>query len=355
MGHDHQHDHDHGHEDCGCGHDHSHDHGHDHDHGHGHDHHDHEHSHEAPASGAVRILYIDPIAGAAGDMFLGALVDAGADFDRLKADLSKLNVPGFDLVRSTVKRQSIAGTKVDVVVTDNETHRHLGDLVGIIGAANLPDEVKENSLKALFALAQAEAEAHRVPLHDVHLHEVGGLDCLVDIVGTCLAIHQLGVAHVISGPVALGTGTVACAHGRMPVPAPGTLAILKNFPVRKTQNEGEMTTPTGAALLVALAHPTLAPLVMVPKRIGYGAGTKDKREIANLLRVVVAETTRQFLPAELVADHGHDHHHVHDHDDDCCGHDHSHDHEGCDHEHGECKHDHHHHDGHDHGHHHHAH
>lgn len=356
MAHDHpSHAHDHEHHD------------HDHDHSHDHDHHHHDHDHaEVPPTTAVKILYIDPVAGASGDMFLGALVDVGADFDKLKADLAKLNVPGFDLVRSATTRQSIAGTKIDVVVNDEpQPHRHLGDLVGIIGAANLPDGVKETALQALYALAQAEAEAHRVPLHDVHLHEVGGLDCLVDIVGTCLALDQLGVDYVLSGPVSLGTGTVACAHGRMPVPAPGTLAILKDFPVRKTQNEGEMTTPTGAALLATLAFPTLAPLVMTPRRIGYGAGTKDKREIANLLRVVLADTTRQFLPAEMLAlEHegdccGHDH----DHDHGCCGHDHDHEHGGCGHdhhhdhdhkhEHGCCGHDHDH--DHEHKHHHHEH
>jgi hypothetical protein len=302
----------------------------------------------APIAGLhhpVKIALIDPIAGASGDMFLGALVDLGVDFEQLKSGLAELKVPGFELRRETVTRHSIAGTKVDVVVEDDpNVHRHLGDLVAIIGGANLPDPVKRNALKALYALAQAESEAHRVDLHEVHLHEVGGLDCLVDIVGTCLGMHLLGVDYIFSGPVSLGTGTVSCAHGKMPVPAPGTLAILKNFPVRKTTLEGEMTTPTGAALIATLAIPMLAPLVMVPRKIGYGAGTKDKAQIANLLRLVLADSSTQFLPAEVLRkeiahdhSHGHDHHHAldHDHGHECgegCGHDHSHDH-GHDHKH----------------------
>jgi uncharacterized protein (TIGR00299 family) protein len=341
MGHDHgHHHHDHEHEhgpDCGCGHSHEHDHDHEYDHHHAGEH---AHEHEPAPAGAqpktIRILYIDPIAGASGDMFLGALVDVGADFDHLQAELAKLKVPGFKLTRNQTTRQSIAGTKIDVVVADEpHPHRHLGDLVSIIGAANLSDTVKSNSLKALYTLAQAESEAHRVPLHEVHLHEVGGLDCLVDIVGTCIALEHLQVEYVFSGPVSIGTGTVGCAHGNMPVPAPGTLAILKDFPVRRTLNEGEMTTPTGAALLKTLATPVLAPFVMTPKAIGYGAGTKEKREVANLLRLIVAETLPPFLPRQATAqvhqadthDHGHSHHHhdhTHDHDHD---HRHSHDHQ----------------------------
>jgi len=252
---------------------------------------------EPVASGTVTFLYIDPVAGAAGDMFLGALVDLGADFDALEAELKKLKVPGFALKRTAVKRQTIAGTKVDVEVDDvPQPHRHLGDLVAIIGAAPLAERVKQRSLKVLYKLAQAEADVHRMPLHEVHLHEVGGLDCLVDIVGTCVALELLGIDRIISGPVSLGTGMVMCAHGAMPVPAPGTLAILKDFPVRKTTLEGEMTTPTGAALIAALATGTTAPLQMKPLRVGYGAGTKDKKEIANLLRVILAETESRRLP-----------------------------------------------------------
>lgn len=289
--HDHQHTHEHDHEG-----DHGHHH---HHHGDGEHHHHHEHSHgeEAKKSSIVRFLYIDPVAGAAGDMFLGALVDLGVDFDALSKGLAALNVPGFRLTRHAVKRHTIAATKVDVEVEDvPHPHRHLGDLLGIIAKADLPERVKTDAGKVLTRLAEAESAAHRMPIEKVHLHEVGGLDCLVDVVGTCLALELLGIDLLVSGPVTLGTGSVACAHGRMPVPAPGTLRILQDFPVRKTNFDGEMTTPTGAAIIAALARPAVAPLVYTPLRIGYGAGTKDKPELANMLRLVLAETAPVYLP-----------------------------------------------------------
>lgn len=230
-------------------------------------------------------------------MFLGALVDLGVDFEALTASLEKLAVPGFALRRTATKRHTIAATKVDVIVEDvPHPHRHLKDLLAIIGKADLPGRVRQRSEKVLTLLAEAESAAHRMPIEKVHLHEVGGLDCLVDVVGTCLCLELLDIDTIVSGPVTVGTGTVACAHGRMPVPAPGTLRILQDYPIRKTITEGEMTTPTGAALIAALATPVIAPIVMTPRAIGYGAGTKDKKEIANMLRVVVAEAPASSLP-----------------------------------------------------------
>lgn len=291
-GHSHGHDDDHHH--------HHHDHHHD-EHSHDHHHHDHDHDHvhgegqELP--GLVRFLYIDPVAGAAGDMFLGALVDLGVDFDQLQKSLGKLKIPGFRLTRNETKRHTIAATKVDVVVEDiPHPHRHIGDLLKIVHDADLSERVKTDAGKALMLLAEAESAAHRMPLEKVHLHEVGGLDCLVDIVGTCIGFEMLEVNRIVSGPVTLGTGSVGCAHGRMPVPAPGTLRILQDFPVRKTNFDGEMTTPTGAAIIAALATPAIAPLVHTPLRIGYGAGSKDKPQLANMLRLVLAETAPVYLP-----------------------------------------------------------
>ncbi len=282
-------------------------------HTHEHTHHEHRHEHAKPAGPKqVTILYVDPVAGASGDMFLGALVDLGVDFDQLREGLRALRVPGFELRRSAVKRHTIAATKVDVVVEDVEhPHRHLGDLLAIVDAADLPARVKERSRRVLTLLAEAESQAHNMPVEKVHLHEVGGLDCLVDVVGTCLGLELLGAEHLYSGPVALGTGHVVCAHGRMPVPAPGTVAILKDFPVRKTTFEGEMTTPTGAALLAGLCTGVLSPLTMIPRRVGYGAGTKDKPALANMLRLVLADTETRLLPAGSAgtASHTHSHHH----------------------------------------------
>jgi pyridinium-3,5-bisthiocarboxylic acid mononucleotide nickel chelatase len=265
-------------------------------HDHPHDH-SHDHGHEKPTKGAVKILYIDPIAGASGDMFLGALVDLGVDFRALSGELAKLAVPGFSLEKKSVKRHSIAATKIDVVVDDvKHPHRHVGDLLAIIEKADLADRVKVRAGKVLSRLAEAESVAHRMPVEKVHLHEVGGLDCLVDVVGTCIGLELLDIDHIYSGPVTVGTGVITCAHGKMPIPAPGTLGILKDYPIRKTCLEGEMTTPTGAAIITALAVGTLSPLVMTPRATGYGAGSRDDKQIANMLRLVLADTDYRYLP-----------------------------------------------------------
>jgi len=261
----------------------------------------------------MEILYIDPMAGASGDMFLGALVDLGVDFEELRETLRALNVKGFDLKKSETTRHAIAATKVDVIVEDvPHPHRHLKDLLQIIEASPLTDSVKEKSERVLTRLAEAESAAHNMPLEKVHLHEVGGLDCLVDVVGSVLGIEALGVEEVYSAAVGLGVGFQKCAHGTMPVPVPGTLAILKDFPVRRTDFPYEMTTPTGAALIATLAKPAKAPFSFTPKQIGYGAGTRDPKEVANMLRLIRAE-----IPGHNNQDHDHSHHH----------HDHSHDHQ----------------------------
>lgn len=268
----------------------------------------------------MEILYIDPFAGASGDMFLGALVDLGVDFEALREALRALDVKGFDLRRTEVLRHQIAATKVDVVVEDvPHPHRHLRHLLEIIERAPLASRVQERSAAALTALAEAEARVHRMPVEKVHLHEVGGLDCLVDVVGTVLAVEALGVERVLSAPVSVGSGVVRCAHGVMPVPAPGTLAILEGFPIRRTQVPHEMTTPTGAALLATLAEPIVPSVAMIPRAIGHGAGTRDTPDIANFLRVVRAD-----LIAVGSKGHAHEHHHHHHHDD---SHDHDHPHE----------------------------
>lgn len=292
----------------------------------------------------MKILYFDPQAGVSGDLFLGALVDLGVDFDALTAALASLSIPGFSLKRSATKRHTIAATKVDVVVEDvPHPHRHLPDVVKIINASPLSHEVKEQSVAVLTKLAQAESTVHRMPLQNVHLHEVGGLDCLADVVGTVWAIHELKKTHhiakIYSGPVSVGSGFVKCAHGNMPLPAPGTLGILEGFPIRRTTFPFEMTTPTGAALISTLAEAHTTPMIFTPEAVGYGAGTRDPKEVANLFRVVIAELHQAPSASKHLGTahehehaHSHDHSHDHHHDHDDHGHSHSHDH-GHSHEH----------------------
>lgn len=238
----------------------------------------------------MEILYIDARSGISGDMFLGALVDTGVPFENLREVLLGLDVPGFDLRCSNVKRHCISGKKVDVVVEDvPHPHRHLKDLLAIIDKAPLEDWVTERSSAVLTRLAEAESRIHDIPIEKVHLHEVGGLDCLVDVVGTVAGIRMLGVEAVVTAPISVGTGFVKCAHGTMPVPAPGTLALLEGFPIRRTGIPHELTTPTGAALATTLSRPAPDGMVFTARAVGYGAGTRDMKEAANLLRLIRAE------------------------------------------------------------------
>jgi uncharacterized protein (DUF111 family) len=225
-------------------------------------------------------------------------------------------------------RHQIAATKVDVVVEDvPHPHRHLRHLVEIIEKSRVDPRAKALSIAALTRLAQAEARVHRMPVEKVHLHEVGGLDCLVDVVGSMIGFLALQADGIYSGPVSDGAGFQKCAHGTMPVPVPGTLAILEGFPIRRTDFPFEMTTPTGAAILREIAQPAPIPFTFTPQRTGYGAGTRDPREVANLLRIVLGEVQRlPLIGAPLHTPshahdhaHDHDHHHPHDH-----GHGHSH-------------------------------
>ncbi len=285
-------------------------------------------------SHTVPVLYIDPVCGCSGDMFLGALVDVGADFEALRGMLDRLCLPGFRLEKKQEFRHTIAGTKVDVIVEDApHVHRRAAELISIVERSGLPERVRTRATAVLTRLAQAESLAHRMAPDQVYLHEVGGLDALVDIVGTCCALEILDVSRIYSGPVAVGTGVVRCAHGVMPLPAPGTLAALEGMPVRRTNFNHEMTTPTGAAIIGALAVGFAEPLVMVPTRAGYGAGTSNPREFANLLRVVLCQVPPRLLPAHYHgkpieapqatpgAEHDPDHVHGHNH-----GHDHAHGH-----------------------------
>lgn len=269
----------------------------------------------------MEILYLDPLAGVSGDMFLGALVDLGVNFDEMSKALESLGLDEFKLTQSPTKRHTIAATKVDVHIKDvPHPHRHLPDLVKIIEASPLNDSVKKRSVDVLTKLAAAESKVHRMPIDKVHLHEVGGLDCLVDVVGTVWGLEQLDVEAVVSGPVSVGSGHVKCAHGMMPLPAPGTLAILDQFPIRRTSVPYEMTTPTGAALITTLARPHVKPITLSAQKIGYGAGTRDITEVANLFRIIKAELADQ---SQLSFKHEHSHDHSHDHSH---GHSHTHDH-----------------------------
>ncbi|MBT3270898.1 nickel pincer cofactor biosynthesis protein LarC [Candidatus Poribacteria bacterium] len=236
----------------------------------------------------MRIAYFDCFSGISGDMFLGAMVDAGLDLGDLESELRKLPLEGWELSASDVKRHSIAATKVDVDDNSGEhAHRHLSDIAKIVEESSLDDEIKRCAMRIFTSLADAEAAAHRVTREHIHFHEVGAIDSIVDIVGAATAIHLMGIQEVYASPIPAGRGFVKCAHGLMPLPAPGTMELLKDVPIEPSDIEKELVTPTGAAIISTLASGFGAIPRMTVNAIGYGAGGRDLEQQPNMLRVLV--------------------------------------------------------------------
>jgi hypothetical protein len=234
------------------------------------------------------ICYFDCFAGISGDMTLGALVDAGLPLEDLKRELSKLNVDGFTISAAKVVKNGITGTKVTVTTEEQKAHRHLRHIREILEAGALSESVKRRSLAVFETLAEAEATIHNTTPEKIHFHEVGALDAIVDVVGAVVGLELLGIERLVVSPIGVGTGYVDCQHGRIPVPAPATLEILKGIPLRATGIEAELTTPTGAAIVRTLADEFGPGPDFTPDRIGYGAGQRDL-PIPNLLRIVIGE------------------------------------------------------------------
>jgi hypothetical protein len=233
------------------------------------------------------ILYLDMMAGIAGDMFLGALVDLGVPVDWLKGKLSAV-LDGFDLRTETVFRSHLRAVDLHVDVTDHVTHRHYTHIREMIESADLPDKVRANALTAFKHIAQAESRIHGKDIETVHFHEIGGIDSLVDIIGSFLALDYLGVDQVVATPIPLGSGTIKCAHGTIPVPVPATVAILKGLEVTESDAKTEIVTPTGASIVATLSPQFGGMPDMKIERVGYGAGKRDTgASVPNLLRLVL--------------------------------------------------------------------
>jgi uncharacterized protein (TIGR00299 family) protein len=240
-------------------------------------------------------------AGIAGDMALASLIDAGADIDEVVAGLEGLPVTGWHIEVAKTTRAGVAASqlRVDIDPESDLTERTWGTIRAIIEQApGMPERARTRAQAVFGRLAAAEGRLHGLPPEEVHFHEVGGLDAIVDVVGTCLALESLGVGSVRSGPVALGTGTVRGSHGLLPNPAPAVVELLVGAPVRGAAREEELTTPTGAALLAALAE-SFGPLPSMKIRSsGYGAGSRDLDGRANVLQVVIGDLETE-APAEI--------------------------------------------------------
>jgi len=246
-----------------------------------------------------KILYLDPFSGIAGDMLLGALLDLGLDSARLQQELDKLKLAGCQVGAQRVARGAISAIKVDLEGEhehgqqhahahergQEHAHRSWADIRALIESSDLGNSVKSRSIRVFTKLAEAEGRIHNRPPEQVLFHEVGALDSIVDIVGACAGLELLGIDQIRCGPLALGSGTVKCAHGLLPVPAPATAELLRGLPVRATRVEEELTTPTGAALVAALSS-SFGPMPdMTIEKIGYGAGSRERQAVPNVLRV----------------------------------------------------------------------
>ena len=234
------------------------------------------------------ICYLDAFSGLAGDMLVGAFADAGADRDAISRALAGL-ATGGSIEWDRVQRRGMTATKFRVLITESGKHRHLGGILKMIQAADLPDPAKAASEQVFRVLAEAEAAVHGIAVEKVHFHEVGAVDSISDIVGACLALHMLGIDKIYCSAVNVGSGTVNTEHGILPVPAPATARLLQDRPIYARGPAIELTTPTGAAFVAALAE-SFGPMPpMRVKSIGYGAGDRDFSEHANVVRVMVGE------------------------------------------------------------------
>jgi len=250
----------------------------------------------------MKTIYFDCFSGCSGDMIIGALLDAGADFDRLKLDLESLDVPGYTLSIEKVKKCGIMATKFDVHVDEHEhhPHRHLKHIVEILENSKLSPKVKAESIETFRRIGEAEAEIHGTTIEKIHFHEVGAIDSIVDVVGAHLALSQLGIDTVYASPLHVGSGTVKCAHGVMPVPAPATALLLKGVPSYGGNVQGELVTPTGAALMAQWAKKFGPMPAMTVDRAGYGAGTMDIEGRPNVLRASVGVLSETDAGTETV-------------------------------------------------------
>lgn len=236
------------------------------------------------------LAYFDTYSGASGDMILGALLDAGLELQTLRDALSSLPLDGYTLEARPVKKGALGATAFRVVTAAGQPARRLSDILALIAHAGLPGEVEEQAKKVFTMLGKAEARVHRVAIDDVHFHEVGALDAIIDIVGACLALHLLGITRVCASPLPVARGSRPTAHGLLPMPGPATLEIMAAVGAPAvtppSDTTAELVTPTGAALLCSLA--TFEQPALALRRVGYGAGDAELAH-PNVLRVWVGE------------------------------------------------------------------
>lgn len=255
----------------------------------------------------MKTAYFDCFSGISGDMCLGAIIDAGVDITKIETGLRELGINDWELVSRKVIRHGISSTKVDVILLDSKKkakdRRKWHDIQTLIDSSRLRAPLKKKGLQIFRRLFEAEAKVHGRPFEEVHLHELGSVDCLVDVFGTLISLELLGVEKVYTSKINLGSGTVMTSHGILPVPAPATSELLKGFSVFSSGIPFELTTPTGAAILSGLEAQCLPIPLMKIERIGYGAGKREIGGIPNVLRLIIGEEVSpmaNFSPEDVV-------------------------------------------------------
>jgi len=238
----------------------------------------------------MKQAYLDCFSGISGDMFVGALLDVGLPLERLFADLKKIPLGFYEFKRTRALRGHLVGTRVEIRVPGKQPSRKLRDIEALIRDSELSAGVKERALEVFSRLAEAEGKLHNMPPEQVHFHEVGAVDAILDIVGACIGLEFLEISQLTCSPVNVGSGCVAAAHGSLPVPAPASLELLKDLPIYSSGIDGELVTPTGAALISTLATGFGPIPPMRVERIGYGAGAREIPGHPNLARLLLGES-----------------------------------------------------------------
>jgi len=249
--------------------------------------------------------YLDCFSGISGDMFVAALLDLGLPLERFLAELKKIPLGNYELKRTRALRGHLVGTRIEIFISAKQPHRKLGDIEELIARSALSPWVQQRVLRVFNRLAEAEGKLHNLPPTEVHFHETGAVDSIIDIVGTCVGLELLGIAQLTCSPVNVGSGSVQAAHGLLPVPAPAALELLKDVPIYSSGVEGELVTPTGAALITTLAAGFGPIPAMKVERIGYGAGAREIPGQPNLARLLLGQsaepvTARPGAPGDEV-------------------------------------------------------
>ncbi len=247
----------------------------------------------------MNIAFFDCFSGISGDMILGSLVDIGIENGYLEEMIKRSGITDFKLESRIVRKKSIKATKVDVIAEESKVYRHLPDIYKLIEHGKYQKKIAEQISSIFLRLAEAEAKVHGTTVNKIHFHEVGAIDSVVDIFGAVIGLNKLGIEEIYSSPVSTGNGTVKCQHGIIPVPAPATIELLKDYPVKKTKIQGELTTPTGAAILTTLSSGVKELKEVIFSGSGYGAGYKDIEEQPNVLRMLTGRIEKN-IPEEDV-------------------------------------------------------